>query len=285
MDIRFHEPGTLIPIADTFDAVASGAVEAAFSSPGIWKDKAPALQLFASVPFGPDASEYMAWTYFGGGQKLFEEIYHRHGIHSVFCGLLPPEASGWFRRKIVTADDLQGLRLRFFGLGADVMEKFGVETSNLPDREILPALEANRIDGAEFSLPSIDLKLDLSRMAKYYYFPGWHQPSTWLELMINLDSWNALSPTAKARIRSVCGDNIRYGLADAGAAQFAALKALYAKGVEIEEWPHEIIEAMQTAWKQVVTEQAAEDEDFRRVWRSLQSFREDYSIWRELSRR
>ncbi len=164
------------------------------------------------------------------------------------------------------------------------MQKLGVETSSLTDSEIFPALEANRIDGAEFSMPSIDLQLGLYRMAKHYYFPGWHQPATLFELMINLENWNALSSSAKARVESVCGDNVRYGLADGEAAQFAALKALYARDVEIHEWPREIMEALETAWKDVAAEHSQKDEDFRRVWKSLSAFREDYSVWRDLSR-
>lgn len=282
MEIRFHEPDTLVPTHEMFDAVASGAIEAAFASPGLWKHETPALQLFAAVPFGPDASEFLAWIYFGGGQELFEDIYHRNNIHSVFCGLLAPEASGWFREQILTVDDLRGLKMRFFGLGADVMEKLGVETLSLTDGAIFPALESGKIDGAEFSMPSIDLQLGLHKIAKHYYFPGWHQPATLFELMINLESWQSLSTTAKARIESVCGDNIRYGLADGEAAQFAALKTLYANGVEIHQWPREIIEALETAWHKVAAEYSEKDEDFARIWKSLTAFREDYSVWREL---
>lgn len=283
MEIRFNEPDTLVPSAEIFDAVASGAIDAAFSSPGLWRDKIPALQLFGAVPFGPDATEYLAWIYFGGGKDLFDQIYHKRGIHSVFCGILGPEASGWFHKPILTVDDLRGLKIRIYGLGADVLKKLGAIPRMLPDSEIFPALDSGAIDAAEFSMPAIDLKLGLNRMADHYYFPGWHQPATLFELMINRDKWDALPSTAKTRIESVCGDNIRYELAEGGAIQFAALKKIYAKGVKIHRWPKEILSALEEAWTKVAAERSESDEDFRRVWDSLSAFRRDYAIWKELA--
>lgn len=284
MEIKFHEPETLVPTAELFDAVESGAIDVAFASPGLWKDKVSALQLFSSVPFGPAPSEFIAWFYFGGGRELYEEIYHRNNIHGVICGIIAPEASGWFRKEILTVEDLRGLKVNFFGLGADVLEKLGVETSTLGDGEIFSALKSGAIDAAEFSMPAIDLQLGLPEMAKHYYFPGWHQPSTLFELMINLDKWEALPPTAKARVETVCGDNLRYGLAEGEATQFAALKTIYAQGVSIHRWPSEIVEALELAWLQVAAEQSKADKDFKRVWKSMTAFREDYSIWRDLGR-
>ena len=211
-------------------------------------------------------------------------VYYAQGIHSIFCGLIAPEASGWFRNRIRTVEDLKGLKMRFFGLGAKVMRKLGVETVELTSGDIFVAFESGDIDAAEFSMPAVDLKLELFRMAKNYYFPGWHQPSTLFELMINLDKWQALSPTNKAQIEAVCGDNIRYGLAEGEAVQFNALKELQKKGVVLRRWPNEILEALESAWQEVVAEEADANRDFKRVWQSLSAFRKEQAIWRELNR-
>jgi len=283
LEIKFHEPGALVPPLEMFDAVRAGAIDAAFSSPGFWGNKLPALQLFAAVPFGPSANEFLAWIYFGGGKELFEEIYHANGIHSVFCGMIAPEASGWFKRRIRTVEDLKGLRMRAFGLGAKVLKKLGVKTIQLAGGDIFLAFESGAIDAAEFSMPAIDLKLGLYRMAKNYYFPGWHQPTTMFELMINLEKWKSLPPTAKAQIEAVCGDNVRHGLAEGEAKQYTALKELQLEGVEFRRWPGEILDALKTAWTAVAKEESRADADFRRVWKSLSTFREEYAIWNELS--
>ena len=282
MEIRFHEPGTLVPADQIFDAVASGAIDAAFASPASLTGRASALDLFSAVPFGPTAGEYLAWIEFGGGQALMESLYRRHNIQAVACGLLAPEASGWFRKEIRVADDFKGLRMRITGLGARVMEKLGVVTVPLAGGDIFVALEDGSLDAAEFSMPAIDRFLGLERLAKNYYLPGWHQPATLFPLIVNLDQWEKLEAIQKTRVEVVCGDNLRYGLAEGEALQFAALRNLQAKGVRVRRWPRPILEALERAWRDVVDEKTLADADFRRVWNSLAAFRKDYAIWREL---
>jgi len=283
IEVRFHEPNTLVPVADMLDAVASSTIDAAFSSPGLWGDRIPALWLYSAVPFGPAAAEYLAWMYFGGGLQLFEETYHERGVHSIICGVVAAEASGWFRDEIKSLSDLEGLRMRIDGLGAKVMAKLGVEPRSLTRGSIFTALEAGEIDAVAYSMPAVDLQLGFQEYLKHYYLPGWHHPSTLLELMINRDKWEDLNSTQKAQIEAACGDNIRYGLAEGEAAQFAALKELYGSGVELHRWPTEIQDALERAWQDVVNEEAGADPQFRRVWRSLKSFRSEYAIWSELS--
>lgn len=280
--IKFFEPGALVPALEVFDAVSSGSIDAGWSTPGYWAGKVPALQLFAAVPFGPSAGEYMAWYYFGGGQEMFNEIYNKNGIHSVMCGLIAPEASGWFRKEIKSTEDLKGLKMRFFGLGAKVMEKMGVSTQLLAGGDIFPALELGTIDATEFSMPAIDLNLGFYQVAKHYYFPGWHQQSTFFDLMMNKEKWDALSETQQAQIEAMCGDNVRYGLAEGEAIQFSALKTLQEeKGVTIHRWPQEVLDELEAAWHEVVAEQS-ENAEFKMVWDSLTTFRENYKIWGEL---
>ncbi|MBT4220017.1 MAG: TRAP transporter substrate-binding protein [Rhodospirillaceae bacterium] len=284
IEIKMFEPGQMVPTEDMFEAVASGAIEAAFSSPALWYGKAPAVALFASVPFGPSPDEYMAWYYFGGGSTLMLDIYRKQGIHSIACGMTAPAAAGWFRRAFTTPDDLNGIKMRTRGLTADVMGKLGVTAIDLKEADIFMAFEDGRIDAAEFSLPVIDAQLGFHDMAGHYYFPGWHRPATFFELMINKDKWDALPRSKKSQIETVCGDNVRFGLAESEAAQYEALKELTSKGVKIKRWPAQIMTAMQDAWRTVAAEKATADADFRIVWRSLSDFRKNYEVWKELSR-
>jgi TRAP-type mannitol/chloroaromatic compound transport system substrate-binding protein len=282
MEICFFEPGTLVPADQIFDAVGSGAIDAAFASPASLMGQSSAISLFSAVPFGPTAGEYLAWIEFGGGKALMETLYRKHNIQAVACGLLAPEASGWFRKEILVVDDLKGLRMRITGLGARVMEKLGVAAVALAGGDIFMALEAGTLDAAEFSMPAVDRALGLDRLAKHYYLPGWHQPATLFPLIVNLDQWKKLGPIQKARVETACGDNLRYGLAEGEALQFEALKDIQAKGVELHRWPRPVLKAFEHAWRDVVDEETLADSDFRRVWNSLAEFREDYAIWREL---
>lgn len=279
---RFFEPGALAPPLETFDAVSYGALDSAWSSPGFWSGKVPSLQIFAAIPFGPDSAEYMAWYYSGGGKEIFEDIYHQHNIHGIICGISPPEASGWFKNEIKSLEDLKGMRMRFFGLGARVMSKLGVSTQLLATGDILPALELGAIDATEFSVPAVDQKLGFDKVAKHYYFPGWHQQSTFFELMINLEKWNALSVQQKAQINTTCGDNMRFGIAEGEALQAEAINILKEGGTIFHKWPDDILNSFEKAWIEVAEEEASRDEDFKRAWLSLQSFRQSYKTWKDL---
>jgi TRAP-type mannitol/chloroaromatic compound transport system substrate-binding protein len=280
--LEFFEPHALVPPLEMFDAIATGSLDAAWSTPGYWFGKEPALALFAAVPFGPSAGEYAAWIYYGGGHELMDEIYAKHGIKSLICGVIAPEASGWFREEITSADDLAGLKMRFFGLGAKVMEKLGVSTQLIAGGDIYPALERGSIDATEYSMPAIDLDLGFYQIANHYYFPGWHQQSTLFELMMNREKWDALTDTQKAQIEVACGDNFREGLAEGEAIQFAAINELRDKGVQIHTWSDEILGTLEGAWGEVADELAAEDETFNKVWTSLSAFRADYTAWKEI---
>jgi len=282
VSLKFYEPNALVPPLAMFDAVAKGALDAAWSKSDFWVGKDEAFALFSAVPFGPRAGEYAAWIYYGGGAELMDEIYAPYGIKSIICGVAAPEAAGWFRQEITSVADLKGLKMRFFGLGAKVMEKLGVETVRLLGSDIIPALERGTIDATEFSLPAIDLNLGFHRVASHYYFPGWHQQSTLLELMMNRENWDALSDTQRAQIEVVCGDNFREGLAEGEALQITALARLQEKGTTFHRLPPEVLEALNAAWLEVASEIAAANENFKRVWESLQAFRDSYKIWRDL---
>ena len=282
IEIKFFEPGALVPALEIFDAVSTGAVDAGWSTAGYWAGKIPAVQFFTAIPFGPNASEFLAWYHEGGGREIWEEIYARHNLRPVQCELISPEASGWFRKEITSVEDLKGLKMRFFGLGAKVMEKVGVSTQLLAGGDIYPALELGTIDATEFAMPSIDLDLGFYQVAKHYYFPGWHQPASALELLINLDKWNALSESQKAQIEATCTESVVKSLAMAESRQPKALEELQAKGVTLHRWSDEILKVFENAWHEVVEEESAKDEDFAKVWASLSEFRKSYKTWKNL---
>ena len=282
MELKFFDPGTLVPPLEIFDAVSTGAVDAGWTGSGYWAGKVPALQFFTAVPFGPNAGEVLAWMYYGGGLDLMQEIYARYNIYSQPCALISPEGSGWFTKEIKTVKDLKGLKMRFFGLGAKVMEKLGVSTQLLAAGDIFPALELGTIDATEFSNPSIDLDLGFHQVAKHYYFPGWHQPISMIELMINLENWSSLTGTQQQIINSVCKESMLQVFAQGEAIQFSALQELKAKGVTIHRWSPEILDALRMAWNEVVKEETEKNEEFSRVWNSLHEFRKNYKIWEDL---
>ena len=193
-----------------------------------------------------------------------------------------PEGSGWFRKPVKSLDQLKSLNIGMTGLGGRVLKRLGATVTPLAEGDVFVALERGMIDGAAAAQPSTDLELGLYRMARHYYFPGWHQPAGTLALIVNKESWKALDTARRAQVRAVCGDNVKHGLGESEASQFAALKALAAKKVSIENWPPEIVNALKTAWIDEVTDMVSKDRAFAAAWRSLKRFREEYDIWREI---
>ena len=128
LKMKVYEPGKLVPPFEILDAVSSGKINSGYTTAGYWAGKIPAAPLFSAVPFGPEAGEYMAWLYYGNGMTLYQEMYDQAGfnVKVIPCAIIAPETSGWFAKEINTPEDLDGLKMRFFGLGGKVMQKLGV---------------------------------------------------------------------------------------------------------------------------------------------------------------
>jgi TRAP-type mannitol/chloroaromatic compound transport system substrate-binding protein len=152
-ELKFYEPGALVPALECFDAASKGSVEACWTTAGFHAGKYPALAFFSTVPFGPQYGEFFAWKIYGGGDELQNQIYGQHGLTKIDCNSTGPETSGWFREEVGSLEDLKGLKMRFFGLGAQVMQKLGVSTQLLAPPDIYPALERGVIDATEFAMP------------------------------------------------------------------------------------------------------------------------------------
>ena len=280
--VKIYEPNKLVAPFEILDAVSSGKVNAGYTTAGYWAGKIPAAQLFSAVPFGPEAPEYMAWLYYGNGRALYQETYDQAGynVHVVPCAVIAPETSGWFSEPINNIEQLSGLRMRFFGLGAKVMEKLGVSTSLLPGGEIFPALEKKALDATEFSQPAIDERLGFHKIVKYNYFPGWHQQATVFELLINKEQWGKMSETQQAQVESVCKASMADSLAEGEYSQFEAMQRnVNERGVTNVYWSDEMLNTFRTAWQEVADELAANDPHFKKVWDDLSQFREGYAVW------
>jgi TRAP-type mannitol/chloroaromatic compound transport system substrate-binding protein len=282
VELKFFEPGALVPALECFDAVSKGSIEACWTTPGYHTGKYPALAFFTTVPFGPAIGEFMAWKMFGGGNELRDEIYAKHNLISFDSFAIGPETSGWFRKEVKSLDEVKGLKMRFFGLGAQVMQKMGVSTQLLAAADIYPALERGVIEATEFSMPTIDKALGFHQIAKFNYFPGWHQQSSVSELLINRQEWEKLSEQNKTLIKIALGDSVLHTYAETEAKQFEVMAELRAKqGVQIKRWPDDILKAFEKAWLEVLKEESAKDPLFKKVADSYLGFREKYRIWGE----
>jgi TRAP-type mannitol/chloroaromatic compound transport system substrate-binding protein len=279
--MKIYEPGKLVSPPEILDAVSSGKVNSGYATAGYWQGKMPAAAIFSAVPFGPEAGEYMAWMYYGNGLKLYQEMYDTSGfnVKVIPCAIISPETSGWFNKEINTPEDLKGLNMRFFGLGASVMEKMGVSTSQLPGGEIFGALEKGAIDASEFSQPAIDQRLGIHKIMKYNYFPGWHQQATIFELLVNKDAWGKMSAGQQATVENTCKASMTNAIAEGEAMQFPVMAKAKENGVEIRYWNDTMLAAFEEKWDEVVIEKSAADPFFKKVWDDLNTFRTGYNLW------
>ena len=281
MKIKFFEPGSLVPTLQGWDAVKAGSIDAMWGTAGYHVGKFPALSFYTAVPFGPRGGEFLAWLEYGGGDQIYDRLYHENGVHGLHCSLIAPETSGWFRKRYNSVDELKGLKMRFFGLGAVVMSKLGVSTQLLAGADIYPALERGVIDATEFSMPSIDYDLGFYQIAKFNYFPGWHQQASVGELLMNKKGWDGLSKQQQAIMKGGCGDSVTWSNTRSEAKQFEAMEKLKAKGVVSVRWSDEDLAKMSKAWDEVVVEESAKDPLFKEVHASYSSFRAKYQIWKD----
>lgn len=282
LELKVYGPGELAAPLEILDAVSSGKVDAGYAAAGFWVGKIPAAGLFSSIPFGPEAPEFLAWLLHGNGRALYQEAYDRAGYdaHVIPCAMIAPESSGWFKEEMDSPERLRGLNIRFFGLGAKVMEKLGANPTLLPAGEVFGALEKGRIDAAEFSMPAIDERLGFHKIVKNNYFPGWHQQATVLELLVNGEAWRKLSARHRALLELACLASITNSLAEAEAAQGPAMvRQRDDNGVVFRYWSAEMLAAYRQAWEETAAELRAEDEMFRKAWDDLAAFRAAYDVW------
>ncbi len=283
LKMKVYEPGELVPPFEILDAVSTGKINSGYTTAGYWAGKIPAAPLFSAVPFGPEAGEYMAWIYYGNGLSLYQEMYDQAGynVHVIPCAIIAPETSGWFANEINSPADLEGLKMRFFGLGGKVMQKLGVATSLLPGGEIFPALEKGAIDATEFSMPAIDARLGFHKLVKFNYFPGWHQQATLFELLVNKDVWAEVNDTHKAIIENACKASMTDSFAEGEAIQHdVMIDNVENNGVTIKQWSEEMLDTYRTTWEQVAAEESANNEFFAKVLTDMNEFRDGYLLWK-----
>lgn len=284
LEMKHYDAGKLVPALEVFDSVSKGAVDAGYSAAGFWLGKVPAASIFSSIPFGPDSAEYISWMFHGGGLELYQELYAKYNMWVSACGLISPEASGWFRQEIKSPDQLKGIKIRFYGIGGQVMQKLGASVQLFAPGDIYPALERGVIDATELSFPAIDERQGFFKIAKHYYFPGWHQMATFAELMVNMDVWKKLSPQQQLILQTACKDLTIRSLAYSEAIEGPVIERMKADGVQVHYWSDDFLKAYRTATEEVLAEQSAKDADFKKIYESLTNFRKNYKEWQRLSR-
>ena len=266
--------GEIVPPFETMDAVSSGTLEMGHGAPYYWKGKVPASQFIASIPFGLNVAEQNSWLQFGGGQEVADKVYAELGCKFFASGNTGVQAGGWFNKEIKSLEDYKGLKMRIPGLGGEVVKAAGGNVVNLPGGEIPPALQSGAIDATEWVGPYNDLAFGLYKSAKFYYYPGWHEPATLLDNFINLKAWDGLDDDLKAVVASANAHVNGYVLSEFMANNNAALDTLVTEhGVTLKKFPDEVLDALGKLSGEVLGDLASGDPTSREVMASILAFR------------
>ena len=284
MQITVYGAGEQVPAFGVFDAVSSGSHQMGHSGGYFWKGKVPAAQFFTSVPFGLTADEINAWVNRGGGLELWREIYEPFNIYPIPAGNTGTQMFGWFNKEINSLEDVKGLKMRIPGIGGEVLKEAGGIPVTLPGGELFTALQTGVIDATEWVGPYNDLTFGFHQAAKYYYYPGWHEPGPMLELLINMDAWNSLPKHLQVIIETATKAVNQDTLDEYLARNNQALTELVeVHGVELRKLPDDVIEEFRTISNEILSDLAKEDEVIGKVYDSYIEFKNNVTEYHKIS--
>ena len=284
IQVHVYGSGEIVPAFEVFDTVSRGTAELGHGSAYYWKGKIPVSPFFSTVPFGLTAQEMNAWLLKGGGLELWQELYKPHNVVPMPVGNSTVQMAGWFNKEINSIEDLKGLKMRIPGLGGEILKRVGGTPVLLSGGEIFTSLESGAIDAVEWVGPYNDLSFGLYKAAKYYYYPGWHEPGTTMECLINAEALASLPQDLQEIVKSACLIANQDMISDFTAKNNQGLKALVEQhGVQVKRLPDDVLRELKAVAEEVAKELAAESPFAQKVYDSYMTFKRDALAWAELS--
>jgi len=282
--VKIFAANELVPAFESFDAVSSGAADLYHGAEYYWTGKSRAYSFFTAIPFGMTANEIAAWTEFGGGQQLWDELSRDFNIKPFAAGNTGHQMGGWFKRPINSLDDLRGRKVRMPGMGGEVLSRVGASAVALSGGEIYQALQSGAIDGTEWVGPWNDLAFGFHREAKFYYWPGFHEPGAQLAVGVNLELWDELSLAEQSIIRNACHAENHLSIAEYMHNNGTALDQLVNDhGVQLRQMPDDVMAALARETKIVLEQTASIDDISRRIFESFQTSLRTSQEWGRIS--
>lgn len=284
--VTVHGAGEIVPSLEVFDAVSNGTVQMGHSIAYYWKGKVPGGQFFGSVPFGLTPDENLAWLYYGGGMALWEELYAPFGIVPIASANTGIQMAGWFNKEINSLEDLKGLKMRLPGLGGEVLRRAGGVPVLIPGTDMFTAMQSGAIDATDWVGPYNDLAFGLYKIAKYYYYPGWAEPSACMEIIVNKKAMDALPERLKELVRVAVRVAGQQGRAEFDARNATALTELVTKhNVNVKKLPDDVLKKLKELSIDVVAEIGKGDPMAKKIFDSYMAFNKDSAKYSEVTQR
>lgn len=284
LKIHVYGAGEIVPPFEIFDAVSQGVADAGHGAAYYWKGKVPSSVFFTAIPFGMNAQEMNGWLHYGGGLELWREAYAPFNIIPFAGGSSGVQMAGWFNRELNSVADLQALKMRIPGLAGDVFAEAGGTAVRIPGGELYTSLQTGVIDAAEWVGPYNDLAFGLHEVARYYYYPGWHEPGSMLEFIINRNSFEALPADLQAIVTYAARAVNQDMLDEFTARNNAALEDLVKNhGAQLRRLPDDVLLALYRGSETVMQKLVAEDPMAAKVHASYQKFFDGVRAYHHIS--
>lgn len=284
LKIDFYEGGSLVPSTEVFSAVESGSIQAGGDWPGYWAGRDPAFSPLGTHTSLFNAIDYVNWLEQWGGKDIFNEVYGKFGMVYLPYGVTNNESGFRTIKPIRNLDDIKGKRLRLSGLEqGKVLEQLGGNQISMAGQELYQALERGVIDGAEFSTPSVDVSAGLHQVTKYWATPGWHQSSSMFGVMINKQSWDALSPATQQKLKIAADATLLWSMSWAEKTSIAGYDTFEKAGIEINRMDDASLARIQEISNQAMIEVACSSPLAAKVYVSQNEYLHDYKKWRDAS--
>jgi TRAP-type mannitol/chloroaromatic compound transport system substrate-binding protein len=282
--VNYFAAGERVKAFDSFDEVASGNAQMYHGADYYWKGKHPGLAYFTAVPFGMTYTEINAWMQFGGGQELYDELTADFGLKSLPCGNTGVQMGGWFRKEMRSASDFKGLKMRMPGLGGDVIAKLGASPVSLRGGQIYENLVSGAIDATEWVGPWNDSFMKFYEAAKFYYYPGMHEPAAQLSIGINKKFWDGLSKSDQMIITAASEMENSIMMSEYNAKNGASLASLISdQGVKLKSFSDDIYDSFGDAAAEVFEEVQQHSALAKKIHQSFLKSRNEVGAWAKIS--
>ena len=286
LKVNYFAAGEKVGAFDVFDEVASGNSQAYIAAEYYWKGKHAAFNYFTSVPFGMTTVEWNAWIKFGGGQKLWDDLSGEFGLKALPCGGTGTQAGGWFNKEITSGEDLKGLKMRIPGFGGKVLSKAGGAAVTVAGGEIYTNLERGVIDATEWIGPYHDYLMGFYQVAKYYYYPGWHEPGGVLEMIVNKDKFSELPSDLQEIIKKgIESLNIWMQCEFDSKNSIYLNKHLNEENVQLRQFPKDVLDTFKSKTEEVIQEMIETDSKSKKIFEAYDKFRLSFKDWSTVSDR
>lgn len=272
--VKTYGAGELVPALETFDAVRQNKAQLGNSMPYYWTGKNKLAAFFSAAPGGLTAEEQNAWIYHGGGQELWDELYANYGLKGFVTGSFGSQQLGWFTKPVRSLQDLKGLKIRITGIAGEVMDRLGASSTLIPIGEIMGALQSGTLDAAEFLGGWADLAFGFPKVAKNFYGPGFHEPGSTEELLVNLDEWKKLPADLKLIVDHACrAENARHSALFTYHDAIALRKIVDDYKVNVAVLPDDVLMAMFKVSRETVAEIGNSSPFAKKVYASWSKYR------------